>query len=65
MIKDIVELVQATAQHERAWEWDGECTPEVDRVAKHGEPIVPLLVDLLDHGKEEPIDMYICCDQQI
>lgn len=66
MIKDVIHLVEAAARHERAWEWDGECTPEVDRVARHGEGIAPLLVDLLDHGKEwTGVDEYIGFDQQI
>ena len=69
-IKDVVQLVEAAGQHERAWEWSGACVPEVDEVAKHGKAIAPLLVELLDHrkapnGKEWPIDTYIVYDQQI
>jgi len=70
VVKDVVQLVEAAGQHQRAWEWSGECVPEVDEVAKHGKAIAPLLVELLDHrkapnGKEWPVDTYIVYDQQI
>ena len=65
MIKDVIQLTETAGQHERALEWDGACGPEVDRVARYGQPVVPLLVDLLDHGEDWRVDSFICYDQQI
>ena len=70
IIKDIVILIEAAGGHSRAFEWSGACTHEVDKVAKYGLMIAPLLVDLLNHpktpdGTEWSIDEYIGYDQQI
>ena len=65
MVKDIVQLTEASGRHNRAWEWDGECTPEVERVARHGKPVAPLLANLLDHGTGWSVDKNICYDQQL
>jgi len=66
-IKDVVQLVEAAGRHERAYEWDGECVPEIDQLAKHGQSIVPLLVALLNHADapKDDFDMHIGSDQQI
>jgi hypothetical protein len=62
--RDINKLINAAGKRDRAWEWRGPVA-EVAIVARHGKPIAPKLLKLLDHPGDYSFDQHIIVDRQI
>jgi len=70
VVKDVVRLIEAAAQHERTWEWSGSCMPEIDALAQNGKAIAPMLVEIMNHSQTNKdvladFDTHMVFDQQI
>ena len=53
MKADVNRLIVRAEKLERLWPWQSPI-PEIDRVARHGKRVAPLLLELLDDDPDDP-----------